>query len=296
MWWRGRIHRMKRNTVMGWVGLALAASVSGGCAPERVVPTAAPTLPMIIAHRGASGHAPENTLAAFRLAWDQGADGIEGDFHLTRDGRIVCLHDADTKRTTGGAVMRNVRDSTLDELRGLDVGSWKGDAFMGERIPTLEEVMAVVPAGKKFFLEVKCGPEIVPPLLSILEGGALSRDQVTVISFNETVIRQFKSVAPEWRASWLLDIEPDAGGAPQPPVVSLIDALGRLSADAAGLQADETLDAGYFRELAAAGFERHVWTINSPAAARRFQAFGVESLTTDVPGALREALLSGVRE
>jgi glycerophosphoryl diester phosphodiesterase len=251
---------------------------------------------MIIAHRGASGHAPENTLAAFRLAWEQGADGIEGDFHLTKDGRIVCLHDADTKRTTAGAVMVNVRHSTLDELRGLDVGVWKGDAFRGERIPTLEEVMGVVPAGKKLFLEVKCGPEIVPPLLSILEGGALSRDQVTVISFNENVIRQFKSVAPEWRASWLLDIEPDAGGAPQPPVVSLIDALGRLSADAAGLQADETLDAGYFRELAAAGFERHVWTINSPAAARRFQAFGVESLTTDVPGALREALVSGERE
>lgn len=279
-----------------WVSLMLGvvvAVLTGGCSPRVSTAVSAPVLPLIIAHRGASGHAPENTLAAFRLAWEQGADGIEGDFHLTRDGQIVCLHDADTKRTAGGGMMKSVRESTLAELQALEVGSWKDPSFHGERIPTLAEVMAVVPAGKKLFLEVKCGPEIVRPLVAALEGGPLGRDQVTVISFNESVVRQFKSEAPEWRASWLLDVEPDAGGAPQPPVFSLVEALGRLSADAAGLQADETLDARYFSELAAAGFERHVWTVNSPGAARRFVAFGVDSITTDVPGALRQALITG---
>jgi glycerophosphoryl diester phosphodiesterase len=274
-------------------GLALAVW-AGGCSPQPAATPASPKLPLIIAHRGASGHAPENTLAAFRLAWEQGADGIEGDFHLTRDGHIVCLHDADTKRTAAGGVMKNVREASLDELRGLDVGSWKDPAFREERIPTLAEVMSVVPAGKMLFLEVKCGPEIVPPLLAALEAGPLGKEQVTVISFNETVVRQFKSVAPEWRASWLVDIQPDAGGAPQPPAITLLDALGRLAAEATGLQADETLDARYFAELKAGGFERHVWTVNSPAAARRFVAFGVDSITTDVPGALRQALLTGV--
>ncbi|MFN0130709.1 MAG: glycerophosphodiester phosphodiesterase [Verrucomicrobiales bacterium] len=272
----------------------VTAVVVGSCTPKPEAPPAAPSLPAIIGHRGASGHAPENTLAAFRLAWDQGADGIEGDFHLTRDGHIVCLHDADTKRTAAGGLAMIVRDATLGELRQLDVGLWKGEAFRDERIPTLEEVMGVVPAGKRFFLEVKCGPEIVSPLLAILESGPLTRDQVMVISFNETVIERFKSVAPEWRASWLLDVEPDGNGAPQPPVFALIDAAARMSADAVGLQADESLDAGYFKQLRTAGFERHVWTVNSPGAARRFVAFAVDSITTDVPGALRAAMMSGV--
>ena len=79
---------------------------------------------VIVAHRGASFDAPENTLAAFRLAWQQGADAIEGDFYLSKDNQIVCIHDADTKRTA--VVSRQVAESTLAELRELDVGrsSW----------------------------------------------------------------------------------------------------------------------------------------------------------------------------
>jgi glycerophosphoryl diester phosphodiesterase len=78
--------------------------------------------PFIVAHRGASADAPENTLPAFELAWKQGADAIEGDFHLTRDGKIVCIHDYDTQRVSGSK--RVVKDSTLDELRALDAGAW----------------------------------------------------------------------------------------------------------------------------------------------------------------------------
>ena len=274
------------------VGLWVAvAGVS--CTPRPAVVPPPRVLPLIIAHRGASGHAPENTLAAFKLAWEQEADGIEGDFHLTKDGHIICLHDADTKRTSAGGVLKNVRESTLAELRALDVGLWKGEAFRGETIPTLEEVMAVVPSGKAFFLEVKCGPEIVPALLAALEAGPLTREQVTVISFNDNMIRSFKAEAPDWRASWLVSVEPDAGGAPQPSIFALLDTLSRLSAEGVGLQADQSLDARYFDELRAVGFERHVWTVNSPVAARRFVAFGVDSITTDVPGALREALRTG---
>ncbi len=100
----------------------------------------------VIAHRGASYDAPENTLAAFRLAWQQGADGIEGDFWLTADGEIVCLHDGDTVRT--GDRKLSVGQSTLEQLRTVDVGISKGEKFRGERIPTLAEVLAIVPAGQ----------------------------------------------------------------------------------------------------------------------------------------------------
>src|SRR5438876_4057740 len=91
----------------------------------------------IIAHRGASADAPENTVAAFKLAFEQGADGFEADYCLTRDGKIICIHDENTQRTTGidGVVSR----MTLDELRRLDAGVWKGTKFIGEKLPTLQE-------------------------------------------------------------------------------------------------------------------------------------------------------------
>ena len=80
--------------------------------------------PFLVAHRGASKDAPENTLPAFELAWKQGADAIEGDFYLTKDGKIVCFHDGDTKKITGKKLV--VKDSTLAELQALDVGEWRG--------------------------------------------------------------------------------------------------------------------------------------------------------------------------
>src|SRR5450631_4721748 len=107
----------------------------------------------IVAHRGASADAPENTLAAFRLAWEQGADGIEGDFRLTAEGRIVCIHDEDTVRVAGSRHV--VADASYNDLRALDVGSWKGKQWRSERIPLLEEVLADVPDGKQAFLELK---------------------------------------------------------------------------------------------------------------------------------------------
>src|SRR5689334_354029 len=116
--------------------------------------TAAPVqAQLVVAHRGASHEAPENTLAAFRLAWEQGADAIEGDFYLTRDREIVCIHDDNTKRTSGEDL--SVAASTLAQLRRLDVGRWKDPKWKGERIPTLTEVLATIPAGKRIFIEIK---------------------------------------------------------------------------------------------------------------------------------------------
>ena len=118
--------------------------------------------PMIVAHRGASKQAPENTIPAFKLAWEQGTDAIEGDFQLTKDGAIVCIHDKDTKRVAG--VKKIVEDTTLEELRKLDVGAWFGENWRGTVIPLISEVLAAIPDGKKIYIEIKSGPEILPKL------------------------------------------------------------------------------------------------------------------------------------
>ncbi len=250
--------------------------------------TAAWAEPAIVAHRGASGVAPENTLAAFRKAFEQGADAIEGDFYLTKDGHVVCIHDRDTKRTAG--VAKQVREATLAELRTMDVGKWKGAAFAGEKIPTLAEVLGALPKGKRVYLEVKSGPEILTALFAGIEASGLAKDQIVIISFHDDVIRQAKSREPDYKAYWLVDVDPDSAGNPHPAAPALIDALTRLGADGVGASADQTIDARYVKAVQDAGFSFHVWTINSPEAARRFVAFGVQSITTDVPGPLRTEL------
>ena len=146
--------------------------------------------PLIVAHRGASFDAPENTLPAFKLAWKLGADAVEGDFLLSKDGHIVCVHDKKTKKVADQNL--EVVHSTLKELQALDVGSWKHEKFSGTSIPTLPQVFATVPKGGKIYVEIKCGPEIVPALIKEIQRSGLSDEQVILICFNAEVIREFK--------------------------------------------------------------------------------------------------------
>src|SRR5690606_25135252 len=99
----------------------------------------------VIAHRGASHDAPENTLAAVNLAWEMGADAVEFDVHLTSDGHLVSIHDKDTKRVAG--TKKVVAETTLAEVQELDVGTWKDGAFAGETSPSIDAVLATIPTG-----------------------------------------------------------------------------------------------------------------------------------------------------
>jgi glycerophosphoryl diester phosphodiesterase len=245
--------------------------------------------PFIVAHRGASHDAPENTLPAFHLAWKQGADAIEGDFHLTSDGRIVCIHDFDTERVSGSK--RTVKDSTLEELRALDAGGWFKPEFKGTRLPTFAEVAATVPAGRKFYIEVKCGPEIIPALLRGIVESGLDASQIVVISFNAPVIREMKKQAPGFKACWLSSFEKSSPL--DPGTAEVLATLRDIKADGFSSKADERLDPGYIKVIRDAGFEYHCWTVDDPKVARRFLGLGARSITTNRPAFLREALKEG---
>jgi glycerophosphoryl diester phosphodiesterase len=242
----------------------------------------------IVAHRGASHDAPENTLAAFKLAWEKGADAIEGDFYLTKDGQIVCIHDETTRRT-GSANLR-VAHSTLNELRALEVGSWKDSRWKDERIPTLREVLATVPRGKRLLIEIKCGVEIVLPLKKVLMKSRLRRGQVAIIAFSADVIAACKRALPKIPAFWLTSFKKDSSGAWQPSLASVLQTLGRIRADGLDCKAHEVVDAAFVRQLRKRKLEFHVWTVDDPEVARRFKALGVDSITTNRPAFLREAL------
>jgi glycerophosphoryl diester phosphodiesterase len=247
-----------------------------------------PADPVLVAHRGASHDAPENTLPAFHLAWEQGADAIEGDFHLTSDQKIICIHDKDTARVTGKKLI--VARSTLAELRALDAGAWFSPRYAGTRLPTFAEVAATVPPGKRFFIEIKCGPEIVPVLLPELKASGLANEQIVVISFQAPVIAELKKQSPATKAYWLSSFGKDPPLSPSAEKVIATCKANR--ADGFSSKADPRVDGTFVAAIRAAGLEYHCWTVDDPTVARRFLELGAATITTNRPAFLRQAMAS----
>ncbi|RJQ44935.1 MAG: glycerophosphodiester phosphodiesterase [Nitrospiraceae bacterium] len=245
--------------------------------------------PEIIAHRGASYDAPENTLAAFALAWQQGADGIEGDFHLSKDGKIICIHDATTGRTAGFDM--EVAKSPSDRLRTLDVGKWKDKKWTGERIPLIEEVFSTIPDGKKIFIEIKCGEDIIIPLRKAADKSGLKPGQIVIISFSERVIAESKNHMPRIKALWLTDIRKEQEtDRSNPSIEQILSVLRNTHADGISVGAHAVIEKAFVSALRKEKKEFHVWNVNETKTAQQFLEFGADSMTTDRPRWLRNIL------
>tara|TARA_R110002072_G_scaffold13481_3_gene57021 strand:+ start:101894 stop:102730 length:837 start_codon:yes stop_codon:yes gene_type:complete len=262
----------------------------------------------IVAHRGASIEAPENTLAAVKLAWQLNADAVEIDVQLTRDGRLAVIHDATLSRTAG--VDRNVGDVDLSELRTIDVGSWKDERWRGETIPELCDVLSTIPAERRVFVELKDGNDAAPHPAIV---SALRRDlaetnsppkSIVLISFYPALLRAAKHALPDFDAFLVVEQKPASGrggatnenvGNPsathwQPSIEEIIDVA--VSSDFNGVDlsntAAVTLEAiDYVRQAKLASC---IWTVNSIEDARRLITARVNSLTTDDPRTLLAAL------
>lgn len=237
--------------------------------------------PEIIAHRGASQLAPENTLAAVRLGYALGADAVEVDVQLSADGQLMVIHDADTRRTAGGT-KRVVRETLAASLRQLEVGSWKDEKYRGEKIPLLEEVLAEVPEGKKLFIELKAGPEILPGLQQKIEASGVGQ-RLVLISFGQQLIAQAKALLPQLPAYWLLDNwnrhSPDNA-------IQTARAAGLEGLDVHHALVDET----FMRKMQENGLEVYVYTVNNAKRAKKLAGLGVKGITTDRPQGLREKM------
>jgi len=250
----------------------------------------------IIAHRGASHDAPENTLAAFKLGWEQGADADELDIYLSKDNEIVVLHDKTTKRTAG--LDKAVAEQTLSELKKLDAGTWKDARFAGERIPTLKEALATMPAGKKMFIEIKCGPEVLPPLQKLLRESGRPAQQLVIICFEEDTLRKARPLFPDLELYWLVGWPKDKAGQPpvaKPNVEDLIATAKAAGFTGLNLQADFPIDKTFVEKVSAAGLKLYTWTVNDAAKAAMLAQAGVAGITTDRPAWLRGQLKSAAR-
>ncbi len=236
----------------------------------------------VIAHRGASHLAPENTLASINLAWEHGADIVEVDVHLTKDRRIVAMHDPTTERTAGTDL--EIATTHSRRLRRLDVGSHKHEDFAGETIPFLEEVLDTIPPDRHLFIEIKCGPEILPVLDEVLTQSG-KRSQVALIGFDIETLKAAKEILPDVPAHWLCDKK-----AWWPP--------GSLAkkAKAHGLDGVNVHWSAVTWRLARAvrraRLRLYAWTVDTGDDASRLHALGVDGITTNRPGWLRKHFLA----
>ncbi len=243
----------------------------------------------IIAHRGASYDAPENTLAAFRLAFEQKADAIELDIHLSRDGRIVVVHDFTTFRIGGSD--KAIREQDLGDLKLLDVGRWKDLRWLNERMPTLREALQTVPPGKRVYIEIKSGAEILPELERVIEASGLRPDQIVIIAFDYDTICKVKKWLPQIECAWLVSFKPDARKLdPQAVTEEIIQRAHCAGLDGLDLNYTGPITQSFIEKARRAGLKTYVWTVDDLAAAQKMIELGVDAIATNRPGWLREQI------
>lgn len=244
----------------------------------------------VVAHRGASAVAPENTLAAFREAVRLGAHAVEFDVRRSRDGALVLCHDDTLERTTDvrrvlpGRAPWRVADLTLAELRRLDAGVWRGSPYAGERIPTLAEALEMLrPTGAAALVELKSPsdhPATVPDLAEVITRARMVPDRVTVQSFDARAVLELRQRMPAVRAGVLL----------RRATRSRIREIAGW-ADVVNVH-HQWVGAGTLAEARAHGLACFAWTVNQPAALRRMLALGVDGIVTDHPERLALDTLS----
>ncbi len=241
---------------------------------------------LIIAHRGESVDAPENTLAAINLAWERSADAVEVDVHLTADNKIAVIHDSSTRRT-GGKYLK-VKNQSLSELKKIDVGSFKGNRFIGERIPSLEEVLDTVPANKILVIEIKCGPQIISELYNVIKKSKVKPEQIKIIGFNLQTMSYLKENYNSHEVFWLrkmgmnyINIRLNTPG-------DIILTSLKYGFNGLDVKYSKFINRQFVDDVKRAGLKLFVWTVNNPHTAKGLIDLGVDGITSDNQYYLKE--------
>jgi glycerophosphoryl diester phosphodiesterase len=239
--------------------------------------------PLVFAHRGSSAALPEHTLDAYRRAIDEGADGLECDVRLTRDGHLICIHDRRLDRTSNGRGL--VSAATLDELDSLDFGSWHAGEQAG--VLTLDRLIrAALDAKRRLELLIETkhpsrfGGEVERRVLELLakydldQGGPDAPLGVSVMSFSPRAIRRVRLLAPRLPAVFLYEIAPPAARDGRPPFGATV-----LGPSVNALKARP----GMVRRAHAHGRRVYVWTVNTPSEIDLALELGVDGIISDQP-------------
>jgi glycerophosphoryl diester phosphodiesterase len=298
------------------VGLALVSAMTV-FAPAAGADTLAPDGQVLnIAHRGASGHAPEETMPAFDKAQAVEADYLELDAQLTADGELVAFHDTKVDRTTDAT--GKLSDFTLAELQQLDAGSWfneahpdKADpAFEGLQVPTLDQLVARYGTEENYYIEIKspdANPGLTEQLVAWAERhGLVAAEAIVIQSFSQDALERAHALNPDIPLVQLVWYHPKAyeagadlkewtGVTPGPAELTAAD-FDSVDDYAVGIGTNLTyedrqvIDAAFVETARAAGLGVHVYTINATATMRRLIDWGVTGVFTDYPDRLNAVL------
>ncbi|GHJ38331.1 glycerophosphodiester phosphodiesterase family protein [Streptomyces sp. TS71-3] len=279
---------------------ATTAALVGTCAlllPAQH-PTGGAPRPVVVAHRGASGHAPENTLEAVDQAARLGVEWVENDVQRTRDGELVVIHDSDLRRTTDvedvfpGRAPWAVGDFTAAEIARLDAGAWKDARYAGTRIPTLQEYLGRVESHRqRLLLEIK-SPELYPgiekEILDVLDGrhwldaGHVAH-RLVIQSFSADSVRAVHALRPDVKTGFL-------GAPPVGELPAYAAFADQINPDETTLSADYVKSVHALRGAHGAPLEVYAWTVDGTAAVRRVAGYGVDGVITNYPDTAVSAL------
>lgn len=242
--------------------------------------------PLIIAHRGESFDAPENTLAAVNLAWQRNADAVEVDVHLTKDNHVIVIHDPNTKRI--GNQNKKIKDSTLDEIKQVIV---EDNKCTNEKIPTLNEVLSSVPFLKKILVEIKTGNKIIPPLVNLINNSNLETNQIEFIGFDFRTMAEVKNFLPQHNVLWILKLERTwSNKFFHPSIKKIILKAKENNIDGLDLWAGKNINTNLIREIKTAGLLVYLWTADDPEKIRSYIEMGVDGITTNRAGWIKSKL------
>lgn len=236
--------------------------------------------PLVIAHRGESFLAPENTMSSINLAWENGADAVEIDVHLTKDKQIVVIHDTNTWRVA--KKYKRISSSNLNQLKKIDVGKLKNSKYKGERIPTLQEVLGTVPGEKKILIEIKSNNKIIPFLKREIEDSELSNYQVELISFNLKTLIEVKKQLPHYSVLWVRELDYYwIRRVFRPSINKIISKAIKNNVQGLDLWAGKILNLNAIKKIKSSNLKLYVWTVNNPDQAKDLFDMGVDGITTD---------------
>ncbi len=226
-----------------------------------------------IAHRGASGRAPENTLAAFKKALEIGVDAVELDLHGAADGEIVVIHDSTLDRTTD--LHGHINETPLETIQSADAGGWFDAEFAGESVPTLTEALACIGKEAIAVLEIK-DPLIAEAVVAKIHETDML-DFAVVISFHTAVLQTVRALEPRIATGWLI-------GSQDGPVsaVALCQQLGVLGSNLLNVN-HELITAEFAYEIRRRGIALWCWTVDDVARMGELQTFGVQGITSNYP-------------
>jgi glycerophosphoryl diester phosphodiesterase len=230
---------------------------------------------LIVAHRGAAGRAPENTIAAVQAALDDRADWVEIDVQESADGDVIVVHDSDFMKLSGNPV--KVWDVTREQLAEIDVGSWFASEFADERVPTLQDVLEVSRDNARVVIELKYygyDEQLEQRVAEIVEAAGMS-DRVAIMSLKYDAVLKMKQLRPEWTVGLLS--------------ATAVGDLSRLDADFLAVSMN-MVSRGFVRRAHQAGSQVFAWTVNDPVSMSQMISRGVDGIITDEPAMARQVL------